>query len=354
MADNSINPLGGQEAPGELQKNEISNGVRITDAVYQILDFFPDGDPLKNKAKEKALAILENLTLISDSRGWVSLKKEKAAAELLDDTEILEAYLKLGKDRGWMDNMSFLILIKGYDKIKSGINPPKGIVRQNLEIISRPAQEPAKIIKETKREPSHPMSADVGHLKKGDKKYSDRQKKILDILSKREKAQVSDLIKELPNITKRTVRRDLGDLLRGGKIIRVGEWNQVFYKTLKNSVQNQVPKFAEGGPGFRSKSDLGENTAIKKAITVQGEKITLVSITHSIDDLAQLFDYKEGTFANNYNPELANKIRSINLPEKITSVDQLESIIKYSLTLEEQLLVNKHLTDRMDELRNQV
>src|SRR3989344_525485 len=63
------------------------------------------------------------------------------------------------------------------------------------------------------------------------KDLSERQNKILSILSRKEKVQVSDIIKEIPKITKRTIRRDLDDLLKKGKIVRVGEWNQVFYKS---------------------------------------------------------------------------------------------------------------------------
>jgi DeoR/GlpR family transcriptional regulator of sugar metabolism len=49
-------------------------------------------------------------------------------------------------------------------------------------------------------------------------------------LDKNKKAQVMDLQKVLPDITKRTIRRDLEDLLRASKIMRMGEFNQVFYK----------------------------------------------------------------------------------------------------------------------------
>src|SRR5437868_6535715 len=111
-----------------------NNFVKITNAAYNILNFLPERDPLKNRAKDKVLAILENITLIFETEGWVSLQKEKVSRQLLD------------------------------------------------------------------------------------------------MLSKREKAQVADLIKELPSVTKRTIRRDLDDLLKKGKIVRVGEWNQVFYQ----------------------------------------------------------------------------------------------------------------------------
>ncbi len=225
--------------------------VKITSAVYKILDFLPDEDPLKNRAKEKALAILENLTLISDAGGWVSLKaylspnREKASVQLLDDIKVLENYLKIGKHQGWIDSINFLIITKEYNNIKSGINLPKGLIKQSIEIAYKvvptlsgiqdniKTKEDKKIIDEKKEPNINNKFIDI-------EKYSERpasagrQEKILQILAEKEKAQVSDLIKELPNITKRTVRRDLGDLLKKGKIIRVGEWNQVFYKILKS------------------------------------------------------------------------------------------------------------------------
>src|SRR3989338_9857228 len=85
------------------KEGQIYNIIKTTNATYKLLDFFPDSDPLKNKAKEKVLAIMENLTLISDAKGWISLKKEKAAAELLDDIDVLEAYFKLAKYQRWID-----------------------------------------------------------------------------------------------------------------------------------------------------------------------------------------------------------------------------------------------------------
>ena len=254
-----------------------NDGVKITNATYKLLDFFPDSDPLKNKAKEKALAVLEGLTLVFGADGWVSLKKEKAAAQLLDDIEILESYLKLGKRQGWMDNINVLILIKEYDNIKSQIQQPKGLIGsrlqdpdkvedsrqsrnnrgssvesgQNLEIISSPLSiahqndlEANKIEieyyattvygdKEPVFSEKKPITTETSIEKRNPlqvKSFSERQKKILEILKNREKAQVSDIIKEIPNVTKRTLRRDLDDLLKKNTIIRVGEWNQVFYQ----------------------------------------------------------------------------------------------------------------------------
>lgn len=221
------------------------NFIKITNAVYKVLDFFPDGDPLKNKAKEKALAILENSTLIFDNNGWLSLKtylsqeREKVKTQILDDINILETYLKLGKYQGWVNNMNFLILTKEYDKIKSEINRSKGLVDKDIEITLKVVKEDKKTVREKQEfNVNNSQLTDIKNSVSGSKQ-SERQRKILEILVKTEKAQVSDLIKELPNITKRTVRRDLDSLLKRGKIIRIGEWNQVFYQISKGATKNQ-------------------------------------------------------------------------------------------------------------------
>ncbi len=205
-----------------------SDFIKITNAAYKILDFFPDADPLKNKAKEKVLAILENMTLISDAKGWISLKKEKASAQLLDDIEVLESYLKLGKYQGWIDSVNFLIIIKEYSSIKNNISAPRGLVRQSLAIM--PDAKDNKLIEQPVKE-----TPKNNQIQKIAEEYPDRQKKILQILTERGKAQVSDIIKELPHITKRTIRRDLDHLLKRRAITRVGEFNQVFYIIEENN-----------------------------------------------------------------------------------------------------------------------
>jgi hypothetical protein len=206
------------------------NVVKITNAVYAVLEFFPDADPLKNKVKEKALAVLENIALVSKAPGWVSLQKEKASAELLDDIEVLKNYLAVAKDQGWINTMDFFIITKGYNKVKSSIVPPQGLIRKSMEIAQTFAKELPHEREDVALENNQMVVTkplEQAHLSL---KALTRQEKILQILTKKEKAQVSDFIKEIPSITKRTVRRDLNDLLKNGKVTRTGEWNQVFYK----------------------------------------------------------------------------------------------------------------------------
>lgn len=200
-----------------------SDWVKITSAVYKLLDFFPEGEPLKNRAKDKALAITENLVLVFGTQGWASFQRDKASSQLLEDIEILLNYLKLAKSFGWIDSVNFLIISKEYEKIKSQIGQPienTSIVAQTQKVTFKKTVE--NQISFTEQRISKPKAPEF--------LISDRQKKILQVLSEKDKAQVSDFKIVLGDITKRTIRRDLDELLKNNRIIRVGEWNQVFYQ----------------------------------------------------------------------------------------------------------------------------
>lgn len=206
--------------------------VKITNAVYRLLDSFPQDDPLKNKAKEKALEILECSKQVFDSQGWLSLKKylsperKRVAEGLLDSIEILASYLQIAKHQLWISDVNFLIILKEYDQIKSRLSLrkiPAGSLETSKKqetIISKNLQ----LIPETRKSISQTPKAALGGV------YSGRQEKILKMLRQKGGAQVSDIIKELPNVTKRTIRRDLDDLLKKEIIVRKGEWNLVSYQ----------------------------------------------------------------------------------------------------------------------------
>ncbi len=241
--NNFINPAKHQELSHQDLSGAMFDGVKITNAVYRILDLLPDYDPLKNKAKEKALAILEQATVLFEPSDWVSLKdclpaaREKTSAQLLDDIEILINYLKVGKGQGWIDSTNFLIITGEYGKIRHRVSmlrmsmPKTSSISGGIAILET---KPIETFQKNRTGSIDPVMVKKNQEKPDESsaKLSERQSKILQILNKREKAQVADFIKELPKITKRTVRRDLDDLLKKGKIIRVGQWNQVFYQKM--------------------------------------------------------------------------------------------------------------------------
>ncbi len=182
--------------------------VKITNAVYKIVEFFPD-EVLKTKAKEQALLVLE------------SVKRGKAAKQIVQDIDVLESYLKLGKLQGFVSDMNFLIVAKEYQLVASSLQ--QEIRNPNIEI-------PNKSQIQNNNLPKTVKSLPVVKPQPASKVFEGRQGKIISILKQKQKAQVADLIKQLPNVTKRTIRRDLDVLLREKAVMRVGEFNQVFYQ----------------------------------------------------------------------------------------------------------------------------
>ena len=199
--------------------------LKLTNTVYRLLDFFPESDPLKNRAKDRALAIMEHLILINETSGWASFQKEKIKVQLLEDIDILLGYLWIGKSQGWLNSVNCLIIANEYEKVKKEIAP---VMEPIIEFTQKLPVFQERIQTEPKERPNSVLNNT--ELKTPDFFISDRQKKILEFLNKNEKAQVMDLQTILPDITKRTIRRDLDELLDAGEIKRLGDFNQVFYK----------------------------------------------------------------------------------------------------------------------------
>lgn len=193
--------------------------LKLTNTVYKVLEFFPESDPLKNRAKDRALAIAENLTLLSQTNGWVSFQKEKTKAQLLEDIDMLLGYLWIGKAQGWLNSANCLIIANEYEKVKKEIEPLE--ITQRLPGFGKPEPEGKAV--EVAAQISEKQDLPANGL-------TDRQIKIIEFLEKNKKAQVMDLQTILPNVTKRTIRRDLDELLELGRIIRSGDFNQVFYQ----------------------------------------------------------------------------------------------------------------------------
>src|ERR1035437_6575710 len=100
-----------------------NNFIKLTNAVYKVLEFFPEVDPLKNRAKDKALIIMDNLVLINETSGWASFQKEKIKVQILEDIEMLLGYLWIGKSQNWLNSVNYLIIANEYEKIKQQLGP---------------------------------------------------------------------------------------------------------------------------------------------------------------------------------------------------------------------------------------
>jgi len=193
------------------------NFLKLTSSAYRLSEYFPESDPLKTKAKAKILSVMEMLVSVNLEENAVVLDNLNQQ-KIIEDIDMLLGYFEIAKNQEWISSINYLIISGEYKKIRDEISQVKAVKKT---IINDSIKEPANINQNTN-----------GNIfkKENSQKFSERQKKIVDFLKENEKAQVMDLQEVLPNITKRTIRRDLDQLLATGEVVRMGEFNQIFYK----------------------------------------------------------------------------------------------------------------------------
>lgn len=182
--------------------------IELTFAVFRTTECWEESNFLKSQIRSLCNEILTDFVLISYQDSSARTKNR-----FLRNIQDLEEVLFQARNQRLIDRRKFLLFQREYRKIGEilGIDEP-----QKPEIR---VQKPKKAVKPEKENPV-----------KENKQLNERQTKILEILKDKTGAQVWELKQVFPNISKRTLRRDLDDLLKDRLIKRRGEWNQVFYE----------------------------------------------------------------------------------------------------------------------------
>ena len=178
------------------------------------------GTPLKLGAN----AVLSRLMfLLEDSLS--SSQKKAFAEDALKELESLEKHFELARAQKNINPANFSILEGEYAKVKQFVKGfVKDFVEEKVGEGVGEAGPPSRVFGGL-RHAVVPPRRDEGGSK------SLRARKILGLLDVKGKAQVWELQKVLPQVTKRTLRRDLDDLVQKGLLERKGQWNTVFYQT---------------------------------------------------------------------------------------------------------------------------
>ena len=182
--------------------------IQLTKGVYRLTLLFPKKEPLRYKLRELAAEILANLILILKGNFHQS---GNLVEGIENDLEILDTYFEIAKDQNWVGPDDILEIQKEYSNIREGIEKVKKDDEKNPQ-------------PEIKENPEKEKVAEGNDI------INERQQKILEILREKGRAQVGQLVSVLPQVSKRTLRRDFRSLLKRGLIERVGEKNYTFYQ----------------------------------------------------------------------------------------------------------------------------
>ena len=149
--------------------------IELTNNLYRLTLLFPKKEPLRYKMRELADEILTKPTG--------------------KNLETLDSFFEIAKAQNWVTPQDILNLQQEYSKLKGDYNPPATL--------------------------TPPPTA-------GER--NSRQETILKILKEKGQAQVWEIQKVFPEVTKRTLRRDFESLLNQDLIERMGERNETSYQ----------------------------------------------------------------------------------------------------------------------------
>jgi len=190
--------------------------IKLVFATHKVADALPDEEEVKQEIKNSANTLLVDLILFSEKEAVSSERKRVLVPRLRKEIEAVFAGFYRAEKEGWVNPRNFSILEKEYER-----------VREMLEFFGDIQEEEPS---EVKKEELVAKKVKTDKPKTEQSSLSERQKKILEFLRAKENAQVWELQRILPEVTKRTLRRDLDELLQLNLVQRKGEWNSVAYQ----------------------------------------------------------------------------------------------------------------------------
>lgn len=175
--------------------------IQLTQELYKITLLFPKKEPLRYKIRDLGIDILVELTLLLKTNPLISQNvKQNLLSQAQENLEILDSFFEVARAQNWVGPKTILEIKSQYSKIG----------RDLRALDFRKSAVPKEKI--------------------GLDSFNLRQGQVLRILKKQARVQVSDLKKHFPQLSKRTLRRDLQDLVERGLVEKTGEKKNTFYQ----------------------------------------------------------------------------------------------------------------------------
>ncbi|MCU0652988.1 MAG: DeoR family transcriptional regulator [Candidatus Pacebacteria bacterium] len=258
-----------------MEKNTF---VQLAKDVYRLTLLFPNKEPLRYKIREIANDIVSDFVL----------KENNYLNDLLARLEVMDNFFEIALSQDWTSPVKIKEVMSGYREAKNELEmmakaygqisaeiPVETAKRtdfilvpqeprkeepivpagQIIEAPARPkpmivpetvmpaanAQVPSRILEMPKETIFGTMGGQPADAPEVEGEEDDdnapltgsqitRQNRILEFLKERGSAQVWEIQKIFPNVSKRTIRRDFRSMLRQGVIERTGERNTTAYK----------------------------------------------------------------------------------------------------------------------------
>ncbi|MBI2042644.1 MAG: DeoR family transcriptional regulator [Candidatus Nealsonbacteria bacterium] len=143
--------------------------LKLTLAVYKVTELLPEDELLRQQIRTSANKVLADLI-------WPN--PYLTAEALGESIKELDSFLGRAQKKNLADSRNFIVLRREYDRITDSVDAEKG--------------------------------------------NGTRKEQIVEIIKNKDKVRVGELIQIFPQLSRRTLIRDLEDLYKGGSIVRTG------------------------------------------------------------------------------------------------------------------------------------
>jgi hypothetical protein len=229
--------------------------IKLTNALYKVTGLFPVKEPLKFAIRKEALGVLFfSIASEKQSFSMSSSEKEDLLEKGLTNIKLLKTFFGIAMDQNWVDARNFEVLEKGYGEIEESLRSDlfkvlsekreKKIAAQMESQIETDRAIEREIKRETKKETEQvnkisDEAAEEKENKKQDKpsvaeidyaKLTGVQLKVLELLQGSGQLKTTEISKHFPNVTTRTIRRELKGLKERNIINPVGVGRSIAYE----------------------------------------------------------------------------------------------------------------------------
>ncbi|MEN9582162.1 MAG: hypothetical protein RL641_116 [Candidatus Parcubacteria bacterium] len=226
----------------------------ITTALYLVSNILPSDEPLQKEIRKAGLALLSVANDIAGTRGE---NYDRRSNEINNIIKKIIAYLEVGVTLFLVSEMNFRILRLELMALGGSYESRRGGL---IDIESILRNEPVEKTEKPLRTVHNDAPSDKGHIKdiqdKGHEQlvinvlnksiaptfgtknfikdksttFDDRKTKIIKALVGKESSTIAEVKAEFPDVSFKTIQRDLQSLIDEGKIERVGERRWSMYK----------------------------------------------------------------------------------------------------------------------------
>lgn len=198
--------------------------LQLTLGLYRVTELLPVNEPLRLKMRERAGDIIASLAK-------AGFNLESVDLDVIDrDLEVLYTYLDLAQEQGWVNQKNFFVLKQEYSAIQKRLRDLSAhyyAEKTTGDNHGKKSGKDKKILSKPK----------VSRRRENNNLHGNnsRKKAISKILQDRGPLRLIQILKNFPDINKRTLRRDLTSLVSQGILERYDEGKLTFYN-LKNKI----------------------------------------------------------------------------------------------------------------------